>query len=53
MIDILTRTNMLDAKPVGTPMASSTQLSAYEGELFSDPTLFRSTLGALQYLCIT
>jgi hypothetical protein len=53
MIDILTRTNMLDAKPVGTPMASSTQLSAHEGELFSDPTLFRSTLGALQYLCIT
>jgi hypothetical protein len=53
MIDILTRTNMFNAKPIGTPMASSTQLSAYEGELFSYPTLFRSTLGALRYLCIT
>jgi len=34
-------------------MASSTHLSACEGDLFFDPTLFRSTVGALQYLCIT
>jgi hypothetical protein len=44
---------MLEAKPVSTPMASSTNLSAYEGEPFPDQTLFRSTVGALQYLSIT
>jgi hypothetical protein len=51
--DILSRTKMLEAKPVSTPMASSTNLSAYEGEPFRDHTLFRSTVGALQYLSIT
>jgi hypothetical protein len=51
--DILSRTKMLEAKPVSTPMASSTNLSAYEGEPFPDHTLFRSTVGALQYLSIT
>ncbi len=38
--DILARTKMLEAKPVNTPMASSTSLSAYEGEPFPDHTLF-------------
>jgi hypothetical protein len=51
--DILRRTNMLEAKPIASPMASSTSLSAYEGEPFPDHTLFRSTIGALQYLSIT
>uniref|UniRef100_A0A2N9IVC3 Reverse transcriptase Ty1/copia-type domain-containing protein n=1 Tax=Fagus sylvatica TaxID=28930 RepID=A0A2N9IVC3_FAGSY len=51
--DILSRTKMLDTKPVNTPMASSTSLSAHEGEPFPDHTLFRSTIGALQYLSIT
>jgi hypothetical protein len=51
--DILSRTKMIDAKPMSTPMASSTNLSAYEEETFSDHTLFRSTVGALQYLSIT
>jgi hypothetical protein len=32
--DILSRTKMLDAKPVYTPMASSTSLSAHEGEVW-------------------
>jgi hypothetical protein len=34
-------------------MASSTHLSAFEGDLFFDPTLFHNTIGTLQYLCIT
>ena len=33
--DILTRTNMLEAKPITTPMASSTTLSVHDGEPFS------------------
>ena len=51
--EILTHTHMLEAKPVTSPMASSTVLSVYEGEPFSDQTLFQSTIGALQYLSIT
>jgi hypothetical protein len=51
--DILSRTKMIEAKLVSTPMTSSTNLSAYEGEPFSDHTLFCSTVGALQYLSIT
>jgi hypothetical protein len=53
ILDILKRTKMLDAKPVCTPMATSEHLSAFEGEVFDDPTLYRSTIGALQYLSIT
>uniref|UniRef100_A0A2N9GRZ3 Reverse transcriptase Ty1/copia-type domain-containing protein n=1 Tax=Fagus sylvatica TaxID=28930 RepID=A0A2N9GRZ3_FAGSY len=53
ILDILTRTHMLEAKPVSSPMASSASLSAHEGEPFPDQTLFRSTVGALQYLSLT
>uniref|UniRef100_A0A2N9FI51 Reverse transcriptase Ty1/copia-type domain-containing protein n=1 Tax=Fagus sylvatica TaxID=28930 RepID=A0A2N9FI51_FAGSY len=53
ILDLLTRTKMVDAKPVITPMASSTNLSAFDGEPFPDHTLFRSTVGALQYLSLT
>uniref|UniRef100_A0A2N9FFA4 Reverse transcriptase Ty1/copia-type domain-containing protein n=1 Tax=Fagus sylvatica TaxID=28930 RepID=A0A2N9FFA4_FAGSY len=53
IMDLLNRTKMSDAKPVSTPMASSTNLSAFDGEPFTDHTLFRSTVGALQYLALT
>uniref|UniRef100_A0A2N9G7W9 Reverse transcriptase Ty1/copia-type domain-containing protein n=1 Tax=Fagus sylvatica TaxID=28930 RepID=A0A2N9G7W9_FAGSY len=53
ILDLLKRTHMLEAKPVSSPMASSTSLSAHEGEPFPDQTLFRSTVGALQYLSLT
>lgn len=43
---------MVDAKPVNTPMAFSTNLSLFDGDPFSNTTLFRSTVGALQYLSI-
>ena len=51
--NILSHTKMLEAKSISTPMASSTNLSAYEGEPFPNHTLFCSTVGALQYLSIT
>ncbi|XP_059441256.1 uncharacterized mitochondrial protein AtMg00810-like [Corylus avellana] len=51
--DILKRTHMLEAKPVSSPMALLAHLTAFDGETFSDQTLFQSTIGALQYLSIT
>ena len=53
ILDLLTRTKMVDAKPVTTPMASSTSLSTFDGEPFLDHTLFRNTVGAFQYLSLT
>ena len=44
---------MANAKPVCTPMSTSVTLFAFDGEVFLDPTLYRSTIGALQYLSIT
>jgi hypothetical protein len=51
-LDLLHRASMTDAKPISTPFVVGNHLSA-EGQLFSDPTLFRSLAGALQYLTIT
>jgi len=53
ILDSLIKTKMIEAKPINCPMASSTHLSAFEGDLFSDSILFRNTVGAMQYLCIT
>jgi hypothetical protein len=53
ILDILQRPKMADAKPICTLMATSTHLSTYDGETFSDPTLYRNTVGALKYLAIT
>lgn len=44
---------MIEAKPTTSLMASSTHLSAFEGDLVDDPTIYQSTVGTLQYLCIT
>jgi hypothetical protein len=52
-MDLLIRTKMSEAKPINTPMASTTTLSAFEGEPFPDHTLYRSIVGALQYLALT
>ncbi|KAF5470864.1 hypothetical protein F2P56_011352 [Juglans regia] len=51
--DLLHRTNMHQSKPVTTPMASSTRLTALEGSSFEDPQLYRSVVGSLQYLSFT
>ncbi|XP_034676416.1 uncharacterized mitochondrial protein AtMg00810-like [Vitis riparia] len=50
--DILTRAQLLNNKPIHTPLVVSQHLSA-DGPLFSDPTLYRSLIGTLQYLTIT
>ena len=53
IMDLLIRTKMNEAKPITTPMASTTSLSTFEGEPFLDHTLYRSIVGALQYLGLT
>lgn len=50
--DILDRANLLDSKPVSTPLAPGVTFTT-KGTPFSDPTLYRSLVGALQYLTIT
>ena len=47
IIDLLRKTNMLEAKPASSPMAQSTSLSAFEWDPLSDVTMYRSTFGAL------
>jgi len=51
--DLLHRTHMADAHPVFTPMVSSGKLSKSGSSTFADPILFRSVVGALQYVTLT
>jgi hypothetical protein len=54
-IDLLHRVGMLSCKPVPTPMATSTNLLAHDGERLGpeDMKNYRSVVGALQYLSHT
>lgn len=53
ILDLLKRTNMLEAKSISFPMSSSSSLSAFDGDSMEDPLLYRSTVGSLQYLSLT
>ncbi|XP_031269658.1 uncharacterized protein LOC116128116 [Pistacia vera] len=44
---------MQDAYPCPTPMAAGTKLFSSDSELFKDPSVYRNTIGALQYLTST
>lgn len=44
---------MIDANAVATPMSSGSILSARHGDLLAEPFLYRSIVGALQYLTLT
>jgi hypothetical protein len=51
--DILKRTNMELAKPISSPMSVAAPLSKLDGISMVDPTIYRSSVGVLQYLSIT
>ena len=52
VLDILSETWKLGAKPCSTPMASNVQLTK-EGELFEDPERYRRLVGKFNYLIVT
>lgn len=52
-LDLLSRTKFIEAKPISTPTTSVHKPSALNSESYSDPTLYRSVVGTLQYLTIT
>lgn len=51
--DLLKRTKMDSSKAISNPMAATSKLSRFVAEPFMDPSTYRSTVGALQYLTIT
>lgn len=50
--DIVAQAQLLDAKPASTRLSNSAYFRS-QGTPFHDPTLYRSLVGALQYLTIT
>ena len=53
ILDLLRKANMVDAKPLSSPMSTAAHLSQFDGAAFSDPTLYRSIVDSLQYLSLT
>ena len=51
--DLLQKTNMAEAQHISLSMASSCKLTKIGSDFFSDPTMYRSVVCALQYLTIT
>ncbi|KAM2315364.1 hypothetical protein ACFX1S_028273 [Malus domestica] len=51
--DLLRKFKMDQCKPSPTPFLSSLRLSAHDGDPLSDPDVYRSMVGGLQYLTLT
>lgn len=51
--DLLIKTNMLQCNPCITPCHPNQKLLNHGSSSFSNPTLYRSIVGALQYLTFT
>ncbi|KAI9198873.1 hypothetical protein LWI28_023553 [Acer negundo] len=53
ILDLLTRTNISNAKPVQTPLPTSPLITLHSGTLLNDPTTCRTVVGNPQYLSLT
>ncbi|XP_070665277.1 uncharacterized mitochondrial protein AtMg00810-like [Malus domestica] len=53
VLDLIHKAGMDDCKPCSTPCKPHNQVLSTEGTLLTDPTLYRSLVGALQYLTFT
>jgi len=51
--DLLHKTHMVEAHSISSPMVSNCKLSQHGADIFHDPTLYRSVVGALQYATLT
>ncbi|KAL5751678.1 hypothetical protein ACOSQ2_022185 [Xanthoceras sorbifolium] len=51
--DLLSKTNMLHSTACSTPVVIGNKLSLHDGDLFADPSLYRNTIDALQYLTLS
>jgi hypothetical protein len=51
--DVLKRFNMLNCKPISTPIDTGVKLSLVSDEKEVDPTLFKQIVGSLRYICHT
>jgi hypothetical protein len=51
--DVLKRFNMLNCKPISTPVDTGVKLSLVNDEKEVNPTLFKQIVGSLRYLCHT
>ncbi|RVW67085.1 Retrovirus-related Pol polyprotein from transposon RE1 [Vitis vinifera] len=52
-LELLSETGYLGCKPAKTPMQPNIQLSQDDGELLTDPSMYRRLIGKLIYLTIT
>ena len=51
--DILKKAHMLDSKGCNTPVSVVDKLYKDKGNLFENPSLYRSVIGSLQYVTLT
>ena len=51
--DLLHKTQMAEAHFISSPMVSNCKLSRHGADLFHDPAIYKSVVGALQYATLT
>ncbi|XP_042950169.1 uncharacterized mitochondrial protein AtMg00810-like [Carya illinoinensis] len=52
-LDLLNRVDMVESKPIATPMPSKGRLKSAAKALFPDLTMYHGLVGGLQYLTFT